>query len=218
MSVCGITTKGNPEQAELVRILMDNYHPIVAVTGPAGTGKNLLSLACALEQVYVEHKYDKIIYARDVYQVGESVGFLPGDINEKIDPFMGALWDNLDVIGKYSGYNVNDMRSKIEVVPVFSLRGRSFESKILIFDEAQNSDVNTLRTVLTRMGDFSKVIFLGSYNQIDNKNMNRRRTDLERVIEKLSELPIFAHIELKKSMRSKWCAEVDKLLGELDND
>lgn len=216
MSVCGITAKGNPEQTELIRILMDNQHPIVAVTGAAGTGKNLISLACALQQVYVDRKYDKIIYARDVYQVGESVGFLPGDINEKIDPFMGALWDNLDVIARHSGYNAQDMRSKIEVVPVFSLRGRSFDSKILIFDEAQNSDVNTLRTVLTRMGDFSKVIFLGSYNQVDNKAMNRRKTDLEKVIEKLEPLEIFANVELKKSMRSKWCAEVDRLLGEID--
>lgn len=97
MSVCGISTKGNQEQAELIRLICDRQHPIIFCTGNAGTGKNFAALAASM-QMLMDKKYGKIMYARNPVQVGESIGFLPGTAEEKLDPFMAVLKDNLAAI------------------------------------------------------------------------------------------------------------------------
>lgn len=211
MSVCGISTKGNQEQAELIRLICDRQHPIIFCTGKAGTGKNFATLAASL-QLINDKKYGKIMYARNPVQCGENIGFLPGTAAEKLDPFMMSLKDNLIAI-EQCGKTIKaaDALQKIEILPIFSIRGRSIDNTVLIVDEAQNLDLTTLRTILTRMGKYAKIIMLGSFNQIDDvKQRKQEKCDFQKTIEKLTEFNFVAHIELYQSMRSEYCALIDE--------
>lgn len=210
MSVCGISTKGNQEQAELIRLICDRQHPIIFCTGKAGTGKNFATLAAAL-QLVMDKKYGKVMYARNPVQCGENIGFLPGTAAEKLDPFMMSLKDNLIAIEQCGKtIKATDALQKIEILPIFSIRGRSIDNTILIVDEAQNLDLTTLRTILTRMGKYAKIIMLGSFNQIDDvKQRKQEKCDFQKTIEKLTEFNFVAHVELYQSMRSEYCALID---------
>lgn len=217
MSTLGISLKNNKEQQELVRLIEENNRPIIFAIGKAGTGKTFATLATAL-QMKMEHKYGKIVYARNPVQLGEDMGALPGDIDEKYNPFMAPLFDNLEAICRISKdkHNAKDLAAKIEVTPIAFLRGRSFEDTILIIDEAQNLDLTALKTVLTRIGKFCKVVLLGSMNQIDDEKQRRKeKCDFEMVIDKLRGLPYVGYVELQQSMRSSICVEIDDLLGEI---
>lgn len=228
MSFFGISLGKNKEQVELARLISDNDTKIIFATGSAGTGKTFLTLATAL-QLQEDKKYSKIIYARNPVQVGEDMGFLPGNIDDKYMPFMGPLTDNLENIVRltYDGPNgsqkkalitnkVNDLMHRIEVCPIAFLRGRSFEDAIIIIDEAQNLDLTALKTVLTRVGKFCKIILLGSMNQIDDYHQRQQPIcDFEKVKNKLCNQPYAAEVELIQSMRSPICVEVDKMLNEL---
>ena len=216
MSVCGISTKGNQEQAELVRLICDRQHPIIFCTGKAGTGKNFATLAASL-QLINDKKYGKIMYARNPVQCGENIGFLPGTAAEKLDPFMMSLKDNLIAI-EQCGKTIKaaDALQKIEILPIFSIRGRSIDNTVLIVDEAQNLDLTTLRTILTRMGKYAKIIMLGSFNQIDDvKQRKQEKCDFQKTIEKLTEFNFVAHIELYQSMRSEYCALIDEAFEDI---
>lgn len=218
ISVVGISTKGNVEQEELSRLIMDNSHPIVIATGSAGTGKTLISIATALE-LQQQKKYKKILFGRNPVQLGEEMGFLPGDIGDKYEPFMGPLYDNLEVIERHSKgkLTVGELKKRIECTPISFLRGRSIDDAILIIDEAQNLDAVTLRTILTRMGRYSKIVLLGSMNQIDDvKQKKKPKCDFQQVVERLQELSIVGFVELRKSMRSEWCAIIDELLKDMN--
>lgn len=218
MSYFGINLKDNVEQVELARLISDKEHEIVFCTGNAGTGKTFTTLAVALELTLLQKKYDKIIYARNPVQLGESMGFLPGDVGEKYNPFMGGLFDNLESICRKSNLHptLADIRNKIEIVPLAFLRGRSLENTLLIVDEAQNCDLITLKAILTRMGQYSKVVLLGSMNQIDDSAQRRKvRCDFEQVMSVLNDLSYVGYIELIKSMRSPHCAELDERLNQI---
>ena len=216
MSVCGISTKGNQEQAELIRLICDRQHPIIFCTGKAGTGKNFATLAASL-QLINDKKYGKIMYARNPVQCGENIGFLPGTAAEKLDPFMMSLKDNLIAI-EQCGKTIKaaDALQKIEILPIFSIRGRSIDNTVLIVDEAQNLDLTTLRTILTRMGKYAKIIMLGSFNQIDDvKQRKQEKCDFQKTIEKLTEFNFVAHIELYQSMRSEYCTLIDEAFEDI---
>lgn len=229
MSVFGISLGKNQAQIELARLIQDNDTKIIFATGNAGTGKTFVTLATAL-QLQSDKKYSKIIYARNPVQIGEDMGYLPGDIDEKYMPFMGPLTDNLENIARinYKGGSgsqkkamiqnqVNELMYRIEVCPIAFLRGRSFEDAIVIVDEAQNLDLTALKTVLTRVGKFCKIILLGSMNQIDDWRQRKQpECDFQRVINKLTPQPYVGYVNLVQSMRSPICVEVDNLLGEID--
>lgn len=216
MSYCGISFKNNPEQQELARLIADHSKQIIFCTGQAGTGKTFATLATAL-QMRQDKIIDKILYGRDAIQLGADMGFLPGDVNDKYSPFMAPLYDNLESLSHINHYNINDMKSKIEITPIAFLRGRNLDNCILIIDEAQNLDLITLKAILTRIGTFGKVVLLGSLNQIDNpKQMRKEKCDFIKVMEALESLPYVAKIELKQSMRSTICAEVDEILSRLN--
>ena len=220
MALLGISIKGNPEQQELVRLIQQNDIPIIFCVGKAGTGKTFTSLATALD-LKMNKRYGHILYARNPIQLGEDMGALPGDISDKYDPFIAPMLDNLTSLVTHSKdtLNVNDLRSKIEITPIAFLRGRSFEDTIVIIDEAQNLDLTVLKTVLTRIGRFSKIILLGSMNQIDDyKQRKKPECDFQRVINKLKDCPYVGYVELTKSMRSPICVEIDDLLGELEDN
>lgn len=226
MAVFGVSLGKNEEQQELVRLINENNRSIIFVTGNAGTGKTFITLAAAL-QLQQDKKYSKIIYARNPVQVGEGMGYLPGDIDEKYMPFMGPLIDNLENIVRINakssankaaiGNQTNELLHHIEVCPIAFLRGRSFEDAIVIIDEAQNLDLTALKTVLTRVGRFCKIILLGSMNQIDDYRQRKQpMCDFQKVVNKLSPQPYVGTVNLVQSMRSPICVEVDNLLGEID--
>lgn len=230
MSVFGISLGKNEEQIELVRLINDNSTKIVFVTGSAGTGKTFTALISAL-QLQEDKKYSKIIYARNPIQVGEDMGFIPGDIDEKYTPFMGPLMDNLENIARltYKGSGnqkkaiiankANELANHIEICPIAFLRGRSFEDAIVIVDEAQNLDLTALKTVLTRVGTYCKIVLLASMNQIDDWRQRKQPIcDFKKVQNKLENQPYAASVDLKQSMRSPICVEVDNLLGEIDRE
>lgn len=217
MAFYGVSLKNNEEQLELARLIAQNDKMIIFCTGNAGTGKTFATLAAAL-QLKLEKKYDKIVYARNPVQLGEEMGFLPGDISDKYNPFMGGLMDNLESICKHSSLKpaLNQLKSQVEIVPIAFLRGRSFENTLLIVDEAQNLNLVALKTILTRVGAYSKVILLGSMNQIDDPRQARKdKCDFQKVIEKLEDRDYVGSIELIKSMRSPICVELDELLSEI---
>ena len=205
----------NPEQKELNRLIRDNKTKVIFCTGNAGTGKTFSSLYTSYNLVQ-EKKYEKIIFSRNPVQLGEEMGFLPGGIDEKFNPFMACLFDNLNNIERLGGPLKTDMLSKIEITPIAFLRGRSLEQCIVIIDEAQNLDLITLKAILTRIGEYCKVILLGSMNQIDNKaQAKKEKCDFQRVQECLSDFDFVASVELIKSKRSEICALIDDKLKEL---
>lgn len=212
---CRITTKGNPEQTELARLIRDNKTAVIFGTGPAGTGKTFITIYTAYELVE-QKKYERILYTRDAVQLGAEIGFIPGDISSKFDPFMACLFDNLEAIERLGGPTVSETKQKIDRTPVTFLRGRNLENVILIVDEAQNLDLVTLKAILTRISEHSKVILLGSMNQIDNKQQARKdKCDFIRVMEELQDLDFVNSVELTISKRSPYCALIDEKLKNL---
>lgn len=238
MAIFGISLKNNKEQQELARLIMENDKPIIIGLGMAGTGKTFVSVATALHLLNEGYdskngskrscnnkgsgNYHKIIYTRNPVEVGKSIGFLKGGMDDKFGPYTAPLMDTLESIESISEYRVNknELAKKIEVTPLGFLRGRNFApGTILIVDECQNLNLAALKTVMTRMSDYCKVILLGSMNQIDEPEQRRKdKCDFQRVVEKFQDVqtPWVGIIELTKSMRSQWCAEIDNLLGEID--
>ena len=218
MAFVGISLKNNKEQQEFARLMNENRRPIIICTGNAGTGKTFTALAAAL-QLKQDKRYRTIVYGRNPMPIGEDLGFLPGGLDEKYGPYMGPLYDNLEAIASVSVDNLNakELAKRIEMVPIAFLRGRSFRDTILIIDEAQNLDLTALKAILTRVGEYSKVVLLGSMNQIDDaKQRKKEKCDFEKVIEAIKDLPYVGYVNLTKSMRSDWCVELDSILGEID--
>lgn len=220
MSVLGISLKGNEEQQEASRLIMTNDIPVVIITGAAGTGKDFVTMATSLE-LLDQKKYSKIIYTRNPVEVGKSLGFLKGSLEDKFEPYMSPLYDTFESLCRNSNKKMQprELQKKVDVEPLGFLRGRNFApGTILIVDECQNLNLASIKTVLTRMSDFCKVVLLGSMNQIDDTEQRKKdKCDFQRVIDKFEDVqtPWAAHVELVKSMRSKWCAELDNILEEL---
>lgn len=210
-----ISFANNPEQKELNRLIRDNDTKIIFCTGNSGCGKTFCSIYTSYCLVN-EKKYDKIIFSRNPIQLGEDMGFLPGDIDKKFNPFMACLFDNLTNIENLGGPTKTDILSKIEITPIAFLRGRSLENCILIVDEAQNLDLIALKAILTRVGKYCKVILLGSLNQIDDRHqVKKEKCDFQRVQECLEEFDFVGSVHLVKSERSEICALIDDKLREL---
>ena len=217
MSTFGVSFKNNKEQQELVRLMAEQDKPIVICVGDAGTGKTMAALAGALD-LQSDKRYRKIIYGRNPVPLGRDMGYMPGGLEEKYNPYLGGMYDNLESIARLSAFkpNPNDLTQRIEVLPIAYLRGRSFTDTVLIIDEAQNLDITCLKTILTRMGAYSKVVLLGSMNQIDEPAQRKKAAcDFQQAIDKIKDLPYVGYVELTKSMRSPWCAEIDALLSEV---
>jgi len=208
--VLNIDFRNNAEQRELIRLMNDNVTPVIFCFGNAGTGKTFTSIAAAIDLVKIRKKYRKIYYIREPLEVGKSLGFLPGDIDDKYGVYLDGLMDNLEHISEASGLNINDMKAQIECIPPQYTRGRSIDGIILI-DEAQNLSLDTIHTLLTRFGKFSKVVLMGSMNQIDIKGKTATNNDFLKAYEILKECDgICESVTLVKSERSEYCKIIDE--------
>lgn len=218
--ILGIDFTKNKEQRELIRLMNDNITPVVYCFGNAGTGKTFCAIAAAIDMVKIQKKYNRIFYVREPLEVGKSLGFLPGTLNEKYGVYLDGLYDNLEHIHDFSGINVNDMEALIECVPPQYTRGRSIENAVILIDEAQNLSLDTIQTLLTRMGRYCKVVLMGSMNQIDIRGKTKDDNDFKTSYEILNALPdkIVQSVELVKSERSEYCQIIDEAFQKYKED
>lgn len=223
MALCGISTSGNPEQTELVRLICDNSTKIIFCTGNAGTGKTFVSLAAAIQLISIEKKYGKrgqLIYVKNPVECGNSLGFLPGSIDDKYSAYLGGLYDNLEKIEDIGGIiNSKNEAAKILCMPPQYIKSHSFDNKILIVDEAQDLSMNQIKTILTRCSDYCKIILLGSTKQIDLKKMTQQKNDFSEAYRRLLKFTDFVgYVHLVQSKRSSFCSLIDEALSEEFNN
>jgi PhoH-like ATPase len=215
--VFGIKPRNAEQTFGLNALLMDDIK-LVALEGVAGTGKTLLALASALEQ---KNKYDQIILARPIIPLSNrEIGFLPGDAESKISPYMQPLWDNLNFIKNQ--FKANEKKSKVleqlqesgllTITALAFIRGRSLINSIFIVDEAQNLTPHEVKTIITRAGEGTKVIFTGDINQIDTPYMDEHSNGLTYLIDRLKGNPLFAHVKLEKGERSELANLANEML------
>jgi PhoH-like ATPase len=208
----------NAEQTFAIDALTNSEIQLVSLTGKAGTGKTLLALAAALQQ---HKKYKQIFLARPIVPLANrDLGFLPGDIKEKMDPYMQPLYDNLTVIKhKFSHQSpeflrINDMmkEEKLVITPLAYIRGRSLSSIFFIVDEAQNLTPHEIKTIITRAGEGTKMVFTGDIEQIDSPYLDTGSNGLSYLSDKMKYQDIFAHVNLVKGERSYLAELASKLL------
>ncbi len=209
-AVWGITTR-NREQNFAMNLLTDPEVDFVTLTGTAGTGKTLMALAAGLTQVLDDRRYTEIIMTRATVSVGEDIGFLPGTEEEKMGPWMGALDDNLEVLGKTDtgagewgrAATSELIRSRIKVKSMNFMRGRTFLNKYLIIDEAQNLTPKQMKTLITRAGPGTKIICMGNLAQIDTPYLTEGSSGLTYAVDKFKGWPHSGHITLARGERSR---------------
>ena len=208
-SVWGITAR-NREQNFALNALMDPEIDFVTLLGTAGTGKTLLALAAGLAQTMDTQRYREIIMTRATVSVGEDIGFLPGTEEEKMTPWMGALTDNLEVLthnqegGAWGRAATNDLlASRIKIRSLNFMRGRTFLSRYLILDEAQNLTPKQMKTLITRAGPGTKIVCLGNVEQIDTPYLTETTSGLTYAVDRFKKWPHSAHITLRRGERSR---------------
>ena len=215
--VYGIKPK-NSEQAFALNALRNPDIKLVALMGVAGTGKTLLALAAALEQ---QKKFTQIILARPIVPLSnKEIGFLPGDAKDKIGPYMEPLWDNLKFIKSQFGENERKRKAieeleesgKFVITPLAFIRGRSLSNIMFIIDEAQNLTPHEVKTIITRAGDNTKIVFTGDVNQIDTPYLDENSNGLAYLVDRLKGQKLFAHVKLEKGERSELANLANELL------
>ncbi|MFM9944997.1 MAG: PhoH family protein [Bacteroidia bacterium] len=199
----------NAEQTFAMHAVLNPDISLVTIQGVAGTGKTLIALAAALEQ---KANYTQIFLARPIIALGnKDIGYLPGDIKSKINPYMEPLWDNLKFIQnqwkerdkEYSKITEMVQSEKIMVTPLAYIRGRSLSNIIFIVDEAQNLTPLEVKTIITRAGEGTKVVFTGDIYQIDTPYLDAQSNGLSYLIDRVKNSPLYAHITLEKGERSE---------------
>lgn len=215
--VYGIKPK-NAEQAFAFHALLNPDVKLVAMQGVAGTGKTLLALAAALEQ---NKKFNQVILARPLVPLSnKEIGFLPGDADDKIGPYMEPLWDNLKFIKSQFGENEKKYKAILEmeqskrivITPLAFIRGRSLSNIMFIIDEAQNLTPHEVKTIITRAGENTKIVFTGDVHQIDTPYLDENSNGLAYLIDRLQGQPLFAHVRLEKGERSELANLANDLL------
>ena len=209
-AVWGVTAR-NREQNFALNLLMDPECDFITLTGTAGTGKTLMTLAAGLSQVMDDRRYSEIIVTRVTVPVGEDIGFLPGTEEEKMGPWMGALDDNLEVLskndsgaGEWGRAATNDLvRSKIKIKSLNFMRGRTFLNKFVIIDEAQNLTPKQMKTLITRAGPGTKIVCLGNLAQIDTPYLTEGSSGLTFAVDRFKGWPHSGHITLARGERSR---------------
>ena len=217
VSISGITPR-NAEQAFAIHSLLNDKISLVSINGVAGTGKTLLALASAIKQ---RRNFKQIFVARPIVPLGnKDIGYLPGDISSKINPYMEPLWDNFKYIQNQYDETSKDFKvlknmiesEKLVIQPLAYIRGRSFSNIFFIIDEAQNLTPHEIKTIISRAGENTKIIFAGDINQIDTPYLDSQSNGLSYLIDKLKGQSIYSHITLRKGERSELANLANELL------
>jgi PhoH-like ATPase len=204
----------NREQLFALDLLLDDDVPLVTLSGLAGGGKTLLAVACGLQRVVEDQAYRKMLISRPIFPLGRDIGFLPGDVEQKLNPWMKPIMDNLELLftrergartrgGHDTKLSQLVERRVIEVEPLTYIRGRSIPNQWLIVDEAQNLTPHEIKTVLTRAGERTKVILTGDPQQIDNPYVDGLSNGLTYTIERFKDAELAGHITMRKGERSE---------------
>ena len=208
-NVWGITAR-NREQNFALNLLMDPELDFMTILGPAGTGKTLLTLAAGLAQTLETNRYSEIIMSRVTIPLGEDIGFLPGTEEEKMEPWMGALMDNLEVLtqsqegGNWGRAATNDLlRNRIKIRSLNFMRGRTFLNRFIILDEAQNLTPKQMKALVTRAGPGTKLVCLGNIAQIDTPYLTETTSGLTYVVNRFRGWKHSGHITLMRGERSR---------------
>ena len=204
----------NREQLFALNLLFSEDVPLVSITGLAGSGKTFLTLMAGIAGLQ-EGKYKRIVITRNVQPVGRDIGFLPGDMNDKMLPWISPIMDNFRQGMKdkdLSYFNAMRDKGQIEIAPLAFMRGRTFSDTFFIIDEAQNATIHELKTVITRIGENSKIVLLGDIDQIDTPYIDSLSNGLTIVSEKFKKEHIAGHVQLKKGERSYLSAVAAKIL------
>lgn len=215
----GISAR-NKEQQFALELLMDDSIKLITLTGQAGTGKTLISIAAGMEKVAEEKNFQKLLVSRPVFPLGKDIGYLPGDMNEKLRPWMQPIHDNLEYLmgisqeEKKKGRNTEELfdLGLIEVEPLTYIRGRSIPNQFIIVDEAQNLTPHEIKTIITRCGEGTKIILTGDVQQIDNPYIDSTNNGLTYVVNRFKGQKIYGHISLSKGERSELAETAAKLL------
>jgi PhoH-like ATPase len=217
-TVWGVAAR-NREQNFALNALMDPDVDFVTLLGTAGTGKTLLALAAGLAQTMDTQRYREIIMTRATVSVGEDIGFLPGTEEEKMTPWMGALTDNLEVLatpqegGGWGRQATNDLlASRIKIRSLNFMRGRTFLSRYVIIDEAQNLTPKQMKTLLTRAGPGSKMVCLGNVEQIDTPYLTETTSGLTYAVDRFKDWAHSAHVTLRRGERSRLADYASEML------
>jgi len=204
--VWGISAR-NAQQRMALELLLNDDIPLVTITGKAGTGKTLLALAAGLLKVEDEHKYKKLLIARPVVPMGKDIGYLPGEKEEKLRPWMQPIYDNLEYLfnTKKSG-DIDKILmglGSIQVEALTYIRGRSIPGQFIIIDEAQNLSQHEVKTIVSRVGEGSKIVLVGDPEQIDHPYLDSASNGLTYLVQHFREQTLSGHIMLEKGERSK---------------
>lgn len=213
-------TPKNKEQEFAYQLLFDNSLALVSLIGLSGTGKTLLALGAGIEQVLNRNKYDSLVICRPTQPVGNDIGFLPGEISEKLDPWTAPIKDNLRfILTKGKRGKDNDMilqelidRGIVEIQAMTFIRGRSIQRAFIIIDEAQNLSPHELKTILTRAGEGSKIVLTGDIEQIDAKHLDTINNGLTVAIEAFKGQQLYGHVTLVKGERSALATLASRVL------
>lgn len=204
--VWGITAR-NAQQRMALELLLNDDIPLVTLTGKAGTGKTLLALAAGLLKTEDEHKYKKLLIARPVVPMGKDIGYLPGEKEEKLRPWMQPIYDNLEYL--FDTKKAGDIdkilmgMGSIQVEALTYIRGRSIPGQFIIIDEAQNLTKHEVKTIVSRVGEGSKIVLMGDPEQIDHPYLDSISNGLTHIVERFKGEGTSGHMTLEKGERSK---------------
>ena len=209
----------NTEQRFALELLMRKEIQLVSLVGVPGSGKTLLALAAGLEQILEEKLYRRMLIARPVIAVGHDIGFLPGTKQEKLQNWMGAIYDNLEYLMDRPHQDDSEMdiqllveTKKIEIEAVTFLRGRTLPNQFIIIDDAQNLTPHEMKTIISRVGQGSKIVLTGDPYQIDNYYLDAGSNGLTNLVEHFKGQPLFGHVTFSKIERSPLAALASELL------
>ena len=204
----------NKEQVFAINLLNDPEIPIVTLVGKAGCGKTLLAIAAGLDQVLEKERFKKLIVSRPIQPLGKDIGYLPGTMEEKMRPWLMPIQDNIDFLlnGKSRSMELFFDDGTIQIEALTYIRGRSISNAFIIIDEAQNLTIHELKTIITRVGENTKIVLTGDIEQIDSVYLDATSNGLSYAVEKFKQHGLAGHVTLVKGERSKVATLASKIL------